>query len=43
MIAVRLGRTRTAARRLHRALALNPYFDAGQARLARTTLAGLEG
>jgi tetratricopeptide (TPR) repeat protein len=43
MIAVRLGRTRTGARRLRRALALNPYFDAGQARMARTTLTGLEG
>jgi len=43
MIAVRLGQTRTGARRLRRALALNPYFDAGQARIARTTLTGLEG
>ena len=43
MIAVRLGQTRTGARRLRRALALNPYFDAGQAQIARTTLAGLEG
>jgi tetratricopeptide (TPR) repeat protein len=41
MIAARLGRPRAAARHLRQALALNPYFDAGHAALARATLASL--
>ncbi len=41
MIAAALGRPRTAARQLRAALALNPYFAAGDATTARATLGAL--
>jgi tetratricopeptide (TPR) repeat protein len=43
MIAVALGRPRTAARQLGRALALNPTFDIRQAPVARAALDALGG
>ena len=43
MIAIALERPRSAARHLHRALALNPYFDVGHAALAHATLGSLGG